>query len=101
MFENRRFQRDLQNAIQLIQAPGPLKEAVKKLYRAHCGKTLDTASIEQEVLSEYDRQREFLEKSVDSLKHKLQQQTGQQKAENSKAMLVSTSLLLGCVSLMS
>ena len=88
--DHRRFQRDLQNAIQFIQAPGPLKEAVKKLYRAHCGKSLDTASIEQEVLLEYDRQREFLEKSVDSLKHKLQQETSQHKAENSKAMLVRT-----------
>ncbi len=86
----RRFQRDLQGAVQHIQAPGPLKEAVKQLYRAHCTQTLDTASIEQEVLSEYDRQREFLEKTVDTLKHKLHQEVNQHKAENSKAMLVST-----------
>ena len=52
---HRRFQRDLQGAIQHIQAPNSLKEAVKQLYRAHCKETLDTASIEQEVLSEYDR----------------------------------------------
>ena len=41
--------------MQHIQAPNALKEAVKQLYRAHCKESLDTASIEQEVLSEYDR----------------------------------------------
>lgn len=85
----RRFQRDLQGAVEFIQAPGPLKEAVKKLYRTHCKETLDTASIDEEVLSEYDRQREFLEKNVDTLKHKLHAEVQRHKAENSKAMLVS------------
>jgi len=85
----RRFQRDLQGAVEFIQAPGPLKEAVKKLYRTHCKHTLDTASIDEEVLSEYDRQREFLEKNVDTLKHKLHAEVHKHKAENSKAMLVS------------
>ena len=87
---HRRFQRDLQGAVQYIQAPGPLKEAVKRLYRTHCTQTLDTTSIEQEVLSEYDRQREFLEKTVDTLKHKLHQEVKSHKAENSNAMLVRT-----------
>jgi hypothetical protein len=86
---SRRFQRDLQGAVDFIQAPGPLKEAVKKLYRTHCKETLDTASIDEEVLSEYDRQREFLEKNVDTLKHKLHAEVHKHKAANSKAMLVS------------
>ncbi len=86
---SRRFQRDLQGAVDFIQAPGPLKEAVKKLYRTHCKETLDTASIDEEVLSEYDRQREFLEKNVDTLKHKLHAEMHKHKAANSTAMLVS------------
>ena len=86
---SRRFQRDLQGAVEFIQAPGPLKEAVKKLYRSHCKETLDTASIDEQVLSEYDRQREFLEKNVDTLKHKLHAEVLKHKAANSKAMLVS------------
>ncbi|DBA68566.1 TPA: hypothetical protein ACH3X2_013579 [Trebouxia sp. C0005] len=89
----RRFQRDLQGAVEFIQAPGPLKEAVKKLYRTHCKATLDTASIEEQVLSEYDRQREFLEKNVDTLKHKLRAEVHKHKAENSKAMLENVALI--------
>ena len=90
----RRFQRDLQSAVQFIQAPGPLKEAVKQLYRAHCKQSLDTSSIEQEVLSEYDRQREFLEKTVDTLKHKLRQEVATHQSERGRDMLVGF-LLLG------
>lgn len=74
--------------MQYIQAPGPLKEAVKHLYTAHCKQTLDISSIEQEVLSEYDRQREFLEKSVDTLKHKLKREVSTHKSERGRDMLV-------------
>lgn len=90
----RRFQRDLQGAVEHIQAPGPLKEAVKKLYRVHCKQNLDTTSIEQEVLAEYDRQREFLEKTVDTLKHKLHAEELKHKDKSSSAMLVRDDFLL-------
>ena len=43
----------------------------------------------QEVLSEYDRQRDFLEKSVDTLKHKLHQEVCTHKVERGRDMLVS------------
>ena len=66
---------------------------MKQLYRAHCKQTLDTSSIEQEVLSEYDRQREFLEKTVDTLKHKLHQEVNTHKAERGRDMLVTLILL--------
>ena len=89
----RRFQRDLQSAVQYIQAPGPLKEAVKQLYTAHCKQTVDTSSIEQEVLSEYDRQREFLEKSWDTLEHKLKREVSTHKSERGRDMLVSPFLI--------
>lgn len=35
------------------------------------------------------RQREFLEKTVDTLKHKLSQEVQQHKSENSRAMQVT------------
>ena len=51
----RRFQHDLEDAIQHIQDPHALKEAMKKLYQRHCSGTLKHSGLEEEVQSEYTR----------------------------------------------
>ena len=48
-----------------------LKDAVKKLYQRHCSDDLTPTEVDADIQKEYNRQREYLEKSVESLKRKL------------------------------
>jgi hypothetical protein len=53
------------------QEPKALKEAVKRLYQSHCSDDLTPTEVDADIQKEYNRQREYLEKSVESLKRKL------------------------------
>jgi hypothetical protein len=44
---------------------------VKKLYQSHCSDDLTPTEVDADIQKEYNRQREYLEKSVESLKRKL------------------------------
>lgn len=62
------FKSDLHEAIQHVQDPKELKEAVKALYLRHANDHTPVARIEAELQAEYQRQRQHLERSVESLK---------------------------------
>ena len=67
-----RIRTDLSELANIIQDPKSLKESVKKLYQKHVKeKVRDTQEMEEDLQKEYNRQRDYLEKTVESLKRKL------------------------------
>merc|ERR1719183_2646728 len=73
----KRFKIDLHECMQFIQEPKQLKEAVALLYSQ----------------KEYNRTRDYLEKSVDSLKRKLQKDSEVHRIDNMRIMQENVSLI--------
>lgn len=67
----KRFKTDLHECVQHIQEPKQLKEAVTALYKKYVPNGVKKQELDSDIQREYKRQREYLEKSVDSLKKKL------------------------------
>jgi hypothetical protein len=67
----KRYCNDLHAVIQYITEPKQLKEAVKALYQKHVLEPPQGAQVDVDIQKEYNRQRDYLEKTVDSLKRKL------------------------------
>jgi len=84
---------ELHDCIQHIQDPKALKEAVKKMYQKHVTETVATRTIESDIAAEYTRQREYLEKSVESLKRKLNKNMELHRNDNMRMMQENVSLI--------
>jgi hypothetical protein len=54
-----------------LQDPKALKEAVKVLYQKHVTEAIKPAELDADILQEYGRQREYLEKTVGAPLHPL------------------------------
>ena len=70
-----------------------LKASVKLLYQRHCGDPVESAHIDEDVQKEYNRQREYLEKSVENLKRKLAKDTDLHRYEATRFMQENASLI--------
>jgi len=90
---NRRFRTDLEETVQYIQDYKMLKASVKLLYQRHCGDPVESAHIDEDVQKEYNRQREYLEKSVENLKRKLAKDTDLHRYEATRFMQENASLI--------
>ena len=91
----RNLRTELHGCVQLIQDPKALKEAVKKIYQRHVNTTdaVSSRGIEPDIATEYTRQREYLEKSVESLKRKLNKNMELHRNDNSRMMQENVSLI--------
>eukprot|EP00304_Pavlova_gyrans_P012532 CAMPEP_0206035036 /NCGR_PEP_ID=MMETSP1466-20131121/1785_1 /ASSEMBLY_ACC=CAM_ASM_001126 /TAXON_ID=44452 /ORGANISM="Pavlova gyrans, Strain CCMP608" /LENGTH=1327 /DNA_ID=CAMNT_0053409369 /DNA_START=150 /DNA_END=4130 /DNA_ORIENTATION=+ len=87
------FKSGLHDTIQHIQDPRRLKEKVKELYQRHATDHTPTARIEQDLHAEYARQREYLEKSVESLKRKLNKNMELHRQDNARMMQENVALI--------
>merc|ERR1712157_605951 len=65
-----RFQSDLHSTVQHIQNPKQLDLAMKELYHTYVKIDTSSKGVDETVQEEFDRQRQFLEVSVDVLKQK-------------------------------
>uniref|UniRef100_A0A7S0QB36 Cilia- and flagella-associated protein 57 n=1 Tax=Cryptomonas curvata TaxID=233186 RepID=A0A7S0QB36_9CRYP len=65
------YHKELHAVMQYITEPKPLKEAVKALYQRHVTTPPHGLQVDTDMQKEYIRQREYLEKTVDALKTKL------------------------------
>jgi WD40 repeat protein len=81
-----RIRADIHEVVQFIQEPLKLKEEVKKLYYKHVNQNITKQEMDYDIQNEYDRQRAYLEKTVESLKKKLIKATETSKAENMRIM---------------
>ena len=77
---------ELHETVQHIQDPKALKESVKKMYQKHVTEAVPSRAVEPDIAAEYARQREYLEKSVESLKRKLSKMSDMAKSDNMRMM---------------
>merc|ERR1719399_453487 len=89
----KRFKLDLDDCVQHAQEPKHLKEAVAALYRKYVQSTVRTLDLDTDAQKEYNRQRNYLEKSVDSLKRKLAKDSEVHRIDNMRIMQENVSLI--------
>ena len=84
---------ELHETIQHIQDPKALKDSVKRMYQKHVTETVASRAVEPDIAAEYTRQREYLEKSVESLKRKLNKNMELHRNDNARMMQENVSLI--------
>ncbi|XP_025110126.1 cilia- and flagella-associated protein 57-like [Pomacea canaliculata] len=90
----RRFKTDLHNCVGYIQEPKMLKESIKALYQKHVQEDItETASVDADIQKEFGRQKEHLERSVASLRKKLEKDSEIHKADNVRIMQENVMLI--------
>ncbi|KAK7495825.1 hypothetical protein BaRGS_00012815 [Batillaria attramentaria] len=90
----RRFKTDLHNCVGYIQDPKMLKESIKALYQKHVQEDItESASVDADIQKEFSRQKEHLERSVASLRKKLEKDSEIHKADNVRIMQENVSLI--------
>ncbi|XP_028390638.1 cilia- and flagella-associated protein 57-like [Dendronephthya gigantea] len=91
----KRFKTDLYNCVGFIQEPKKLKESVKQLYQKYVQDDTNesSASVDADIQREYARQREHLERSVASLRKKLEKDNEIHRADNVRIMQENVSLI--------
>merc|ERR1712118_401004 len=89
----KRFKIDLHECMQFIQEPKQLKEAVALLYSKYVQTGVKKLELDTDSQKEYNRHRDYLEKSVDSLKRKLQKDSEVHRIDNMRSMQENVSLI--------
>ena len=89
----KRFHHDLHETVQHIQEPRALKESVKRLYQKHVTEQIEVTELEEDIQSEYKRQRDYLEKTIESLKRKLQKDDKAHRGDLMRVMNENVSLI--------
>merc|ERR1719440_2281210 len=84
---------ELHETVQYIQEPKALKDSVKKMYQKHVTEAVASRAIEPDIAAEYTRQREYLEKSVESLKRKLNKNMELHRSDNMRMMQENVTLV--------
>lgn len=92
--ELKQVKTDIHNCVGFIQNPKMLKDQIKKVYEKHVHDDVsEAANVDQDIQKEYARQREHLEKTVNSLKHKLVKDSEVHKVDNIRIMQENVTLI--------
>lgn len=67
----KRFKNDLHECVEFIQEPKKLRDSVNSLYKKYVPNGIKKQELDADIQREYSRQKDYLEKSVESLKRKL------------------------------
>merc|ERR1719163_1803849 len=89
----KRFKIDLHECVQYVPKPKELKENVASLYRKYVQSGVKSIEVDTDMQKEYNRQRDYLEKSVDSLKRKLEKDSQVHRIDNMRIMQENVSLI--------
>ncbi|KFH01430.1 WD domain, G-beta repeat-containing protein [Toxoplasma gondii VAND] len=89
----KRMKNDLYECVQHIQDPKKLKDAITRLYRKYITNELAKDDVDFDILKEQNRQRDYLEKSVESLKRRLAKDSEVHRQDNIKIMQENASLI--------
>lgn len=89
----KRFKLDLSDALESVQEPKVLKENMAQLYRKYVQNGAKRLDVDTDMQTEYKRQRDYLEKSVDSLKRKLEKDSQGHRIDNMRIMQENVSLI--------
>eukprot|EP00054_Salpingoeca_dolichothecata_P024779 m.170017 g.170017 ORF g.170017 m.170017 type:complete len:822 (+) comp25134_c0_seq4:219-2684(+) len=89
-----RLRAELHAAAALVTEPKKLVVAIRQLYQKHCSEqSSDNTTPEDELHQEFSRQREFLERSVASLRKKLAKSAELHKEEQARVVQENVALL--------
>eukprot|EP00929_Paragymnodinium_shiwhaense_P023265 TRINITY_DN1460_c0_g1_i1.p1 TRINITY_DN1460_c0_g1~~TRINITY_DN1460_c0_g1_i1.p1 ORF type:complete len:1300 (+),score=429.10 TRINITY_DN1460_c0_g1_i1:78-3977(+) len=88
-----RFKLDLSDCMEYISEPKQLKESVVALYWKYVQTGVKKLDLDTDMQKEYNRQRDYLEKSVDSLKRKLEKDSQAHRIDNMRIMQENVSLI--------
>merc|ERR1711904_212431 len=89
----KRFKNDLYECVQYIQEPKLLHEKVTDLHKKYVPHGVKRQELDQDIQKEYQRQKEYLEKSVESLKRKLLKDSEVHRQDNMRVMQENVSLI--------
>eukprot|EP00397_Hematodinium_sp_SG-2012_P003973 GEMP01003983.1.p1 GENE.GEMP01003983.1~~GEMP01003983.1.p1 ORF type:complete len:1382 (+),score=370.47 GEMP01003983.1:167-4312(+) len=89
----KRMNNDFHECVQYIQEPGLLKEKISALYKKYVPNGVRQAELDVDIEKEYNRQKEYLEKSVQSLKHKLIRDSNVHRQDNVRVLQENVSLI--------
>lgn len=76
-----------------VQEPKELKEKIKAMYLKHISSPIPEGHVEDGMQREYSRQRDYLEKTVRSLKNKLQKDMQLHRTDNLRIMQENVALI--------
>ena len=92
--ELKQVKTDIHNCVSYIQDPKMLKDQIKRVYVKHVHDDVsEAANVDQDIQKEYARQRDHLEKTVHSLKHKLSKDSEVHKVDNIRIMQENVTLI--------
>lgn len=89
----KQFRSDLHECVQYIQDPRDLRECITRLYKNHVQEAVTAESVDVDIQREYQRQKEYLEMSVASLKKKLAKDSSLHNADNMRVMQENMTLI--------
>merc|ERR1719413_295202 len=89
----KRFKNDLHECVQFIQDPKLLKDSVTGLYKKYVPNGIKKQELDSDIQREYNRQRDYLEKSVESLKRKLLKDSDVHRQDNTRILQENVQLI--------
>merc|ERR1719356_1382578 len=89
----KRFKTDLHECVQFIQEPKQLKESVMGLHKKYMPNGIKKQELDSDIQREYNRQRDYLEKSVESLKRKLLKDSDVHRQDNTRILQENVALI--------
>merc|ERR1719378_2043546 len=89
----KRFKNDLHECVQFIQEPKQLRDSVTALYKKYVPNGIKKQELDSDIQREYNRQRDYLEKSVESLKRKLLKDSEVHRTDNMRVLQENVSLI--------
>jgi len=89
----KRFKTDLHESIQFIQEPKLLRESVASLHKKYVPNGIKKQELDADIQREYNRQRDYLDKSVESLKRKLLKDSEVHRQDNTRILQENVQLI--------
>merc|ERR1711907_622574 len=79
--------------VQFIQEPKQLRDSVGQLYKKYVPNGIKKQELDSDIQREYNRQRDYLEKSVESLKRKLLKDSEVHRQDNMRILQENVALI--------
>jgi len=89
----KRLKTDLQECVNFIQEPKQLRESITNLYKKYVPNGIKKQELDPDIQREYNRQRDYLEKSVESLKRKLLKDSEVHRQDNTRVLQENVALI--------
>merc|ERR1712232_1335914 len=89
----KRFKNDLHECVEFIQEPKQLRDHLTALYKKYVPNGIQKQELDSDIQREYNRQKDYLQKSVESLKRKLLKDSDVHRRDNTCALQENVALI--------